>query len=179
MSESSDLIVMGKVTSVYGIKGWVKVHSYTEPMENLLAYDDCYLEYDDTWQPVSFKDTKKHGKGLVALINGVETREQAQTYCQRNIAIPISNLPATEDGEYYWHQLEGLEVYTVEPEHQPLLLGKVLQMMATGANDVLVVKHCKGSIDKQERLLPWIPEQVIKDVDIQSGVIKVDWDPEF
>lgn len=178
-TSASELIVIGKVTGVYGVKGWVKIHSYTEPMENLLAYDCCYIERHDSWQPLELVSAKRHGKGLIALIEGVESREQAQLYCQANIAIPLSEMPPTEAGEYYWHQLQGLDVYTTGPENQQLLLGKVDHLMETGANDVLVVQKSKGSIDQRERLLPWLPDQVIKQVDIEAGLIRVDWDPDF
>ena len=177
--DPSELVVVGKITTVYGVKGWVKVHSYTQPMENLLAYRSCYLERNGSWEPLIFEAAKRHGKGLVALIEGVNDREQARLYCQCTIAIPVADLPETEEDEFYWHQLEGLEVYTTGPDNQQLLLGTVLYMMETGANDVMVVKGNKDSIDKDERLIPWLPDQVIKDVDIDAGLIRVDWPHDF
>ncbi len=178
-SAISNPVIVGKITTTYGVRGWVKVHSYTEPMENLLGYQSCYLERNGAWQPLVFEAAKHHGKGLIALIEGVNDREQARLYCQCNIAVPAAALPATEEDEVYWHQLEGLDVYTSGPKNEELLLGKVHHMMETGANDVLVVRKSPGSVDKQERLIPWLPEQVIKQVDIDAGLIRVDWDPDF
>ncbi|ARN75392.1 ribosome maturation factor RimM [Oceanicoccus sagamiensis] len=179
MTEASELVVIGKITSVYGIKGWVKIHSYTQPMENLMGYKSCYLDQGDQWEPIDFEAAKRHGKGLIALIDGVNDREQARGYCQRDIAIPVSEMPVLTQGDFYWHQLDGLKVFTTNEEGDEQLLGEVKQMMETGANDVLVVKKCQGSIDKRERLIPWIPDQVIKTVDIEAGLMRVDWDAEF
>ncbi|WP_101759353.1 ribosome maturation factor RimM [Oceanicoccus sp. KOV_DT_Chl] len=179
MVDPAELIVVGKITTVYGVKGWVKIHSFTDPMENLLGYQQCFLERGGQWQPLVIEDAKFHGKGLVALIAGVNDREQARLYCQCNIAVERSAMPELEEDEYYWHQLEGLEVYTSGADGKELLLGTVQEMMETGANDVLVVKKSKGSIDKRERLIPWLPDQVIKLVDTDAGLIRVDWDPEF
>ena len=179
MTDASGLVVIGKITSVYGIKGWVKIHSYTEPMENLMGYQSCYLDMGDQWEPIDFEAAKRHGKGLIAQIEGVNDREIARRYCQRDIAIPASDMPELAKDDFYWHQLEGLKVFTSNAAGEEQLLGQVKQMMETGANDVLVVRKCQGSIDKRERLIPWIPEQVIKTVDIEAGLIRVDWDAEF
>lgn len=179
MTDASGLVVIGKITSVYGVKGWVKIHSYTEPMENFMGYQSCYLDQGDQWQPVEFEAVKRHGKGLVALIEGVNDREVARGYCQRDIAIPVTEMPVLGKDDFYWHQLKGLKVFTTNETGDEQLLGEVQEMMETGANDVLVIKKCHGSIDKRERLIPWVPEQVIKTVDIEAGLIRVEWDAEF
>ena len=85
-----------------------------------------------------------------------------------------SELPALGQGEYYWHQLQGLRV-----ESRGSCLGQVDHLLETGANDVLVVKPCEGSIDSRERLVPWVQGQYVIAVDLEAGVIEVDWDPEF
>lgn len=179
MVDPSELIVVGKITTVYGVKGWVKIHSFTDPMENLLGYQRCFLERGGQWQLLAIADAKLHGKGLVVLLDGVNDREEARLYCQCNIAVERSAMPELEEDEFYWHQLVGLQVYTESVDGKELLLGKVHSMMETGANEVIVVHKCKGSIDKQERLIPWLSDQVIKLVDIDAGIIRVDWDPEF
>lgn len=175
----ADLVVVGKITTVYGIKGWVKVHSFTEPMENILGFKECFLNRNGVWQPLMFEETKRHGKGLVALIDGVEGREQARLYCQCDIAIAATALPELSAEDFYWHQLEGLKVVTIEQGGEPVLLGKVHQMMETGANDVIVVRRCQGSLDDNERLIPWLPDQVVKSVDLDAAVITVDWPADF
>lgn len=166
--------VMGKITSVYGVKGWVKVFSYTQPKENLCKYKRWTIERSGEKREVSVV-SKVHGKGLVAQIDGCSDRELAQNYCDFLITIPTEELPELTPGEYYWHQLEGLQVKTVQGE----LLGKVSHLMETGSNDVLVVRKCSGSIDGKERLIPYLPDDVVKTIDLSEGFVEVDWDPEF
>lgn len=182
-ADTAGLVVVGRITTVFGVRGWVKIHSYTEPMENILGYQSWYIQRKDgqksEWQPIEIEDAKRHQKGLIALIEGVSDREQARSYCQCDIAVPEQEMPELEQGDFYWHQLQGLKVYSSDAEGRELLLGQVDHLMETGANDVVVVKACEGSIDQRERLIPWLPEQVIKEVDIDGGVIRVDWDSEF
>lgn len=177
--DPSQLVVIGKITTVYGVKGWVKVHSYTEPMENFFGYTDFLIEQNGNWSPIAFAESKRHGKGLVARIDGVDDRDVAATYTRCSIATPLSALPELEEDEFYWHQLEGLKVLTSGPDGESLLLGVVSHMLETGANDVMVVRKCPGSIDAQERLIPYLPDQFVDHIDLESGEIRVDWDPEF
>ena len=182
MSKSSHNTVMGKVTSVYGVKGWVKVFSYTQPKENLCQYLNWQLQdQSGTSRPVKVLDCKVHGNGLVALFEGASDRDLAKKFCGMLITVPSSALPSLPEGEYYWSQLQGLLVYSVyeAEESKPVLLGKVSHLIETGSNDVLVVKKCKDSLDANERLIPYLLEQVVKLVDLQKGVIEVDWDPDF
>ncbi|MCZ6828169.1 MAG: ribosome maturation factor RimM [Gammaproteobacteria bacterium] len=167
-------LVIGRIRGVYGVKGWLKIHSYTEPMDNLLQYEKCQIKRRHGWEAVVIDAGKRHGKGLVAHIEGVDDRAQAEALKDCEIAIPLNVLPELAGEDYYWHQLEGLSVFSGDE-----LLGRVDHMVDTGANDVLVVKPCEGSRDQRERLIPWLREAVIRRVDIASGSIEVDWDPEF
>jgi 16S rRNA processing protein RimM len=176
--DSSELLVIGKFTTFYGVQGWLKVHSFTEPMENLLDYPDRYVELNGRWQPLQLAAGKRHGKGLVARIEGVGNREQAQRYCNSNIAVLKTALPSLASDEYYWHQLEGLQVEAVGEQGEPVILGTLAQMMETGANDVMLVRGNSSSIDQQERLIPYL-DHVVKSIDIEAGIMQVDWDPEF
>ena len=168
-------VVMGRLTGVYGVKGWLKVHSYTEPRENLLGYKTLEIERDGQWQPLFIDEGKTHGKGLIVHLRGIDDRDIAATYTGCDIAVSASVMPALPQGEYYWHQLEGLKVYTAGGE---VLLGRVDHLIETGANDVLVVRACEGSIDEQERLLPYVKQYVLT-VSLDTGEMLVDWDPEF
>ncbi len=180
MSKSTKNTVMGKVTSVYGVKGWVKVFSYTQPKENLCQYSDWQLQDESgASKPVKVIDCKPHGNGLIALFEGAKDRDLAKNFCGMLITVPSSNLPGLPEGEYYWSQLQGLLVYSVSSDSTPVLLGVVNHLIETGSNDVLVVKKCKDSLDGKERLIPYLPDQVIKLVDLQKGIIEVDWDPDF
>lgn len=172
-------LVIGRIAAVYGVKGWVKLYSFTEPMENALQYRHCFLKRGGQWQAVEIDQGRPHGKGLVVHLAGVDDREQARALTGCELAVPVEELPALEEGEYYWHQLEGLAVVTGAPGGGDLLLGRVDHLMDTGANDVLVVRPCEGSIDRRERLIPYVPGQFVLEVDTDAGRIWVDWDPEF
>jgi 16S rRNA processing protein RimM len=170
-----DLVTVGRITAVYGVRGWIKIHSYTEPMENILQYAQWWLQGDSGWEPLQIDGGKRHGKGLIAHIRDVDDRELAARYCQRDIAIASSELPRLDEGEYYWHQLQGLHVVS-EFEGQQYDFGQVVQMLETGANDVLLVR---GGSDKRERLIPYLPGEYVTNINLDAGVMTVVWDPEF
>ncbi|MDH2431965.1 ribosome maturation factor RimM [Pokkaliibacter sp. MBI-7] len=175
MQSKENLLVMGRITSVYGIKGWVKVYSFTDPMENIFAYTPWKLQLNGQWREIVIDQWRIHGQGLVAHIKGCDDREVARQYCEADINIDQGQLPSLEEGEYYWHQLEGLQVTTTEG----VLLGEVDHLMATGANDVLVVRPCAGSVDDQERLIPYLLGHHVKEVSLEQQRLVVDWDPSF
>jgi len=168
-------VIVGRITSVYGVKGWVKIYSHTQPMENILSYKPWLLKLDGKWTEVKIAEGKRHGKGIIARLAGVSDRDVARKYCEMDIAVYDSQLPELEDGEFYWSQLEKLKVYTLDG----VLLGRVNHLIETGSNDVLVVRKCEGSLDKRERLIPYLPDQVIHEIDLEAGTLRVDWDPEF
>ncbi len=171
---ADDLIVMGKIGAVHGVRGEVKIHSFTDPMENLFDYPLWHLRRDGETKQVKVSSARSQGKGLVARIEGLDDREIARTYTGFEICVPRSELPELEQGEYYWHQLVGLQVINQEQQ----LLGKVNHLLETGANDVLVVRPCAGSLDGRERLLPYT-DQCVEQIDLEQGVISVEWDADF
>lgn len=175
MASETEETVLGRITAVFGVKGWLKVYSFTDPVENILDYRRWVLHHGDRRQPVNVLASKRHGKGLVVLLEGVADRDQAQAYCGADIAVASAELPALPEGEYYWHQLEGLEVSTDEG----VMLGVVDHLIETGANDVLVVRSVSGSLDDRERLIPYIPEEVVTEIDLKNNRLTVVWDPEF
>ena len=160
-------VALGYISAVHGIKGWVKVHSWTRPMEAILDYQPWLL--GDQQKSVKLLDGRKQGKGLVACLPGIEDREQAITLVGQQIFVRRDQMPATAENEYYWSDLEGLEVHTTEGE----LLGKVERLMETGANDVLVIRG------QREHLVPFVQGQYVTRVDLDGGLIEVDWDPDF
>lgn len=178
MSESqSDLLVIGRISGCYGIKGWVKIHSFTEPAENLLAYKRFQLKQRSGLEAVEFDSIRRQGKGLVAHIKGVDDRNLAETYKSLEIVVSAEQLPSLDDGDFYWRQLQGLKVWCLDQSvnEERVLLGTVDYLIDTGANDVLVVKASDGSIDEQERLIPYLPDDVVTRVDLKEGLIEVDW----
>lgn len=174
-ADKAELIVLGKVTSVFGIKGWVKVYSYTDPMENLLAYPKWQLRLQGQSRFIRKLDGRKHGKGLVAKLEGVDTPEDARLLSGAEILLSRAELPKLPEGDYYWSQLIGLTVVNLQGQ----VFGKVSNLLETGANDVLVVKGCQGSIDQQERLIPWLLPDVVRQVNLETAQIEVDWDADF
>ena len=163
------MVVIGKISGVFGVRGQVKVFSFTEPKENILHYDPWMLGSDDNWKPYKVASGNTQGKGLIAQLEGCDDRDQAQALVGQEIAIEKSQLPRTGPGEYYWSELEGMTVITT----QQVELGKVSHLFETGSNDVLVVKG------DREHLIPYIRGQVIQKIDQDTGQIIVDWDPEF
>ncbi len=165
----NNIVVLGSLGKTYGIKGWLKVNSYTDPMSNIVDYKPLYFFIDNQWQVLEIEAIKAHGTSIIAKLVGCDNPEDARLYTGLKMGTPRSNLPTLDEGEYYWSDLQDLEVRTVEDQ----ILGNVEYLFSTGANDVLVVKG------EKERLVPFIREQVVKQVNLAEGSITVDWDPDF
>lgn len=178
-TERFDPVVVGRTATVYGIKGWLKVRSYTEPMDNLLGFENCFIQRQGQWQPVEVEAGREYGKGLLIKLRGVDTPEDARLYAGCDLAVATEELPPLEPDEFYWRELEGLRVFVDVPERGRLALGRVDHLLETGANDVLVVQGDEHSIDRRERLIPYLPEQVVLEIDLEAGTLLVDWDPDF
>ena len=171
---AEDLVVLGKIVSVHGIRGEIKVYSFTDPLDNLLDYRCWILQRDGERKEVELVSGRLQGKVLVAKLRGLDDREVARTYAGFEICVPRALLPSLDDGEYYWYQLQGLRVINQDGQ----LFGRVDHLLETGANDVLVVKPCPGSLDDRERLLPYT-EQCVQRIDLSGGEMQVIWDAEF
>ncbi|MEG7362548.1 ribosome maturation factor RimM [Pseudomonas citronellolis] len=174
MPATEEMIVLGKIVSVHGIRGEVKVYSFTDPLDNLLDYRRWTLKRGTEVRQAELVSGRVQGNVLVAKLKGLDDREVARTYADFEILVPRSELPELDDGEFYWSQLEGLKVIDTNGQ----LFGILDHMLETGANDVMVVKPCAGSLDDRERLLPYT-EQCVQSVDLAAGEIRVDWDADF
>ena len=163
------LINVGEISGVFGIKGWVKVFSYTEPRENILSYSPWQLKKGDQYKVIQVIDGQRQGKNVVVHLEGVDDRDAAASLTGWKIFIDRSQLPETHEDEYYWADLCGLKVITLDN----IELGVVDHLLETGANDVLVV------IGERERLIPFVLGQTVIKVDLDSGHLIVDWDPDF
>jgi len=161
------IVPLGHISGVHGVKGWVKVHSWTRPREAILEYQPWLVGKDRT--PLSIVSGRRQGKAIIASLPGVDDRDQALAFVRQEIAVFRSQMPELQGAAYYWADLEGLEVTTVEGRS----LGRVTRLMETGAHDVMVVDG-----DRQ-RLIPFVQGQYVRQVDLGSGCIEVDWDPEF
>ncbi len=166
-------ITVGRIGAPYGVKGWVKIQSHTEIPSNILEYDPWYLRpekaADAEWREAPLDEAREHGKGIVAKFTGCNDRDAAARMRGQEIAIRREQLPAPEEGEYYWVDLIGLRVETLDGTD----LGTVSDLMATGANDVLVVQG-----DRQ-RLIPFVMGPIVKAVDLDAGLIRVDWQADY
>ncbi len=177
-AKRSNLISVGRLTGVFGIKGWLKLKSDTEPEEKILQYFPWWLKTRHGVKAVEIDAHQQHNGGLIVHIVGVDDRDQAADLALVDVAVEKDQLPALEDGEFYWHQLIGLNVVS-EFNDQQYPLGTVDNILETGANDVLVVKAGESSIDDRERLVPYVPDLYVLKVDLEKHEIRVDWDPDF
>jgi 16S rRNA processing protein RimM len=168
-TEHDSTIGVGKISGVFGVKGWLKIFSYTSPKENILNYSPWLLKKAGEVKTVEVVGGNLQGSGVIAHIKGVNDRNQAETLLGCEIFILREQLPPASEGEYYWSDLIGLEVVTVGG----VVLGIVDSLLETGANDVLIVKG------ERERAVPFIKGQVIVEVDREAGRIVVDWDSDF
>lgn len=163
------MLILGKVSGVYGVKGWVKLFSYTDPREGILDYKHCFLKIKGQWQATELMQGRKQGKGVVARIEGCDDRDQAYMLIGTEIAITNDQLAELAENEYYWKDLIGLKVINQDG----IELGVVSSLMETGANDVLVVKG------ERERLIPFTQGATVQQVNLDQKLITVDWDPDF
>ncbi|MEJ4045322.1 ribosome maturation factor RimM [Erwinia sp. SLM-02] len=168
-------LILGKMGSAYGIRGWLKVFSSTEDAESIFDYQPWFIQRAGQWQHVELESWKRHNQDMIIKVKGIDDRDAAGLLTNCEIVVDSEQLPEL-DGEYYWKDLMGCQVVTTEGYE----LGKVIDMMETGSNDVMVVKaNLKDAFGVQERLIPFLDEQVIKNVDLTTRSITVDWDPGF
>jgi len=160
-------IELGKIVGVWGVKGWLKLHSYCRNRVDIANHSSWWLQRKND-DPVEYKvlNCREQGPGIVAQLDGITDRNQAELLNGQTILISQSDLPESADGQFYWQQLVGLTVFSDDQE-----IGKVASLLETGANDVLVVAR-EGLPDA---LIPYIDE-VIAEVDLEHGRLIVDWD---
>ncbi|EEF78476.1 ribosome maturation factor RimM [Methylophaga thiooxydans] len=172
MATSEEFIPVGKISGAFGIKGWVKVFSFTDPRTNILEYSPLFLSRQGEWIEIKVSGGHLQGKGVVMGIANVTDRDQVQPLIGSELAIKKEQLEPAEEDEFYWSDLQGLTVMNLEDE----TLGQVDHLLETGANDVLVVK-AKG--ENTERLIPFVMEEIVKAVDLDKQLIQVDWSKDY
>jgi 16S rRNA processing protein RimM len=173
-ARADDLMVIGKIVSVHGVRGEVKVFSFTDPIDNLLDYTAWTLRRDGEIRQIELTSGRLQNKVLVAKLKGLDDREEARLLAGFEICVPRNLLPDLTDGEYYWYQLHGLKVI----DQLGQLLGRIDHLLETGANDVMVIKPCADSLDDRERLLPYTGQCVLA-IDLVAGEMQVEWDADF
>ncbi len=171
MTDTVRRVPVGRIVGLSGVHGAVKLESWTDPRMRIFDYQPWLLVHAPGREVEMEGVTgREQGKGMVAVLPGVEGRDQASEWVGSDILVPREALPEPEAGHYYWCDLEGLEVVT----RQGVSLGRVHHLFATGANDVMVVRG-----GGREYLVPFVPETYVVSVDFEGGRIEVDWDPEF
>jgi 16S rRNA processing protein RimM len=165
----TDWIVVGRFGRAHGIKGFVTVRSFTEPCDNILHYTDWHAYFDKQWRPLNLLHVEVNDKFILVQIEDYNEREQVTALTNIDIAVNRTQFPPLKRGEYYWHELIGMDVVN----SQGVSFGKVKEIMPTGANDVLVVEGAK------RHLIPYLPAQFITDINLSQHFIRVDWDMDF
>lgn len=179
--DSKEKILLGHVTGVVGLQGWVKVHSDTNPRDNITGYKHWWLKQSDHWKQWKVTSGRPQGKTIVAKLEGVSTPEEAAVLIGSTIAVDRAEMPALASGEYYWADLTGMLVRTIDG----IEIGPVVRLFETGANDVVIVSDQRpdysdnDSDGKAEILVPWVVPDVVTEVDMENRIITVDWDPDF
>ena len=168
MDEKNELVVMGRVVAPYGVIGWLKIVPDTEEFDSLLDYKTWWIGKDSDWRELKVESAKIHNDVLVVKLQSIDDRDAAVACKGKQIAVPRASLPKLKSEEYYWSDLIGLAV----KNQQNVDFGKITDVFATGANDVIVATGDK------ERLIPYIA-QVIVEVDLDAKTMLVDWDAEF
>jgi len=163
-------VILGRISGLYGVSGWFKILSYSRPRENIFSYKPWLIQQSSgTFLQQWVSAWRPQGKGLLAQFDGVDDRDKAQAFVGLEIGVAREQLPALAAGEYYWCDLLGLEVVNRARN----VLGIVVEIKETGANDVLVVEG-------QDRyLIPLLKDSVVLQVDQQQGQMLVDWDGEY
>ena len=158
-------ILVGRINGLFGTRGWVKVFSYTRPRDNLLIYNPWYVLNTGTWQRYDVRDARRHHGGIVALLAGIDDRDQAALLLRREVAVDRSQLSTPAGDEYYWSDLIGLRVVNLQQQE----LGRVTGLLETGAHDVLRV------VGASEHLIPFVRGVYITAIDLAGAQIRVDW----
>jgi len=162
-------VVLGRIRGAHGVRGWLRVQSFTEAREALADFPRWMLGDGEVWREYRLEQAEPHADGLLVRLEGVADRDRAQALRGKRVAVWRRELPALPSGEHYWSDLEGLTVTTP----QGAVLGVVERLFETGANDVMVVSG------ERERLIPFVLGEVVRGVDLEAGRVEVDWDPEF
>lgn len=160
---------MGRFAKPHGVRGWIKVVSFADPVESLLDYKTWQIKHRNASQIVTIQNGKIHGLFLIVKLEEIEDPETAKHYTNDLIAIEREALPSLNKGEYYWSDLIGLRVISVNGLH----LGTVTSLIETISNDILIVQNRDC-----ERMIPYI-SQVIKSVNVEENNVVVDWESDF
>lgn len=167
---AQQLVTVGRVSGIFGIKGWLRIFSFTDPPQHILHYEPWHLGAQSGRQRIwRVLDGALHGRGVIARLEGVEDRDVARGLIGELISVPRECFAGTREGEYYWSDLIGLRVI----DEKGVETGRIVDMLTTSANDVMVV------VGDRRRLVPFLYGTVVRSVDLASGAVHIVWDDEF
>lgn len=166
---ADDWVVLGRIAGLWGVRGGLKIWSDTSPRAAICRYRPLYVGRDGQWRVCVPVLGREQGKGIVMQFDGIDDRDAAAPLIGCEIAVRRTQLPPAAPGEYYWTDLVGLRVETIDG----IDLGRVDHLFETGSNDVVVVRG------ERERLIPFLRDEVIRSIDLDAGLMQVDWDPDF
>ncbi|WP_025819594.1 ribosome maturation factor RimM [Shewanella marina] len=176
MNTDQQPVILGKLGSTYGVKGWLKITAYTDSVEGIFDYSPWLIKEQGQWREVKVLQWRFQGKAIVAHLEGVNDMDRAQMLTNCEIAIPQQLMNELPEDEFYWRDLIGCNVVNTKGYN----MGIVDQIVETGSNDVLLVKaNAKDAFGKAERMIPFVTEQFVLEVNLQGKQILVDWDPDF
>jgi len=163
-SASDRIVILGKIAGAFGVKGWIKVKSYTEPLDNILGYETWQLGRDGKWMPVKIEDARVTDKGVLAKLEGMNSPEEVRLKVGLELGVWRSEMPSPEPGEFYLSDLEGIEAMSSNGER----LGRVDHFRSTPAGTVMVIQG------EQEHWVPFVKDRIVK-VELDAGRIVLDW----
>ncbi|MEM7364054.1 MAG: ribosome maturation factor RimM, partial [Pseudomonadota bacterium] len=181
-TDDGRFVIVGRLGGAYGVKGWIRLTSYTNPSEQILNYQPWRLVrrshgnhvIEISKSEVEVEAAQQQSNGLIAKLKGIEDRNEAEQWNGIDIEIDVGLLPDLDEEEIYWHQLISMQVINESGE----CLGKVDHVMDTGAHDVLVIEPSEQSVDERDRMIPYVKEKILG-VDLEGGVIRVDWAADY
>jgi len=164
--DKSHFVVVAQIGAPYGIEGWHHIRSFTTPLEGVLQYKEWYVAEGSQWQPHTLLEGRRHGQGVVARLEGIESRESAAVFTQRKIGILREDLASLPPDQFYWADLEDLPVQTMTGK----ALGKVVYLYHNAGADIMVIKE-----GAEERHVPFLLNDTVLKVDLEKKHITVDW----
>ena len=163
-------ITVGRLHGAFGVRGEVKLESFTDPERAIARYQPWILrDARGVERPCEGASVRAGGNGLIASLPGIDDRDAAESTRGTDVLVPRSALPPPAPGEFYWVDLEGLRVVNLEGAD----FGTISHLFSTGANDVLVAQG------ERERMIPFVQPDVVQSVDFEAGIVTVDWDADF
>lgn len=169
-SPTENSVILGRFLGPWGIKGWLQIYSYTTPREGIFQYAEWRI--DGAEPPIPRPEYKISGKRLLVKLSEVDTPEAAAAWTDKTIEVLRSQLPPLPVREYYWHDLVGLKVFN----RQGVCLGQIVQMLSTGAHDVMEIEPESSG---RSVLIPFVLGEHVDQVDLAAGEVRVGWPVEW